>query len=154
MAKKINFVQLLAVLSLVLGCKEGIKPPNNISASMDSTRSTESSQSNSNQNRTATTDIYIQAAIETCNCMRPMLEKAKSLKELETNNQLTDMKRVTNEMAQLQPQIQKCSDEIRQKYSQINSHDEEKRIFTALLTQCPDMATLFSSLGNRLAKNK
>lgn len=153
MNQRTNSVWLLAVLWLVLGCKEGIKPPNSISA-IDSSKTKESLPTKSNQRATVATDIYTQAATETCNCMHPMLEKARSLKELEANNQITDMKRVANEMAQLKPQIQKCSDEIRQKYSQFSSHDDEKRILSALLTQCPDMAMLFSSLGNMVTKNK
>lgn len=154
MNQRTNSVWLLAVLWLVLGCKDGIKPPNSISTTTDSPKPTESSPVKSNQSRAVATDVYTQAATETCNCMHPMLEKAKSLKELEANNQITDMKRVANEMAQLKPQIQKCSDEIRQKYGQFSSHDDEKRILAALLTQCPDMAMLFSSLGNMVTKNK
>jgi hypothetical protein len=154
MNQRTNPVWLLAILWLVLGCKEGIKPPNSISATTDSLKSMKPTPPKPNQSATAAMDIYTQAAVETCNCMHPMLEKAKSLKELEANNQITDMKRVANEMAQLQPQIQKCSDEIRRKYSQFSSHDDEKRILTALLTQCPDMAMLFSSLGKMVTKNK
>lgn len=153
MNQRTNSVWLLAVLWLVLGCKEGIKPPNSIGA-IDSSKTKESLPTKSHQSATIATDIYTQAATETCNCMHPMLEKARSLKELEANNQITDMKRVANEMAQLKPQIQKCSDEIRQKYSQFSRHDDEKRILSALLTQCPDMAMLFSSLGNMVTKNK
>ena len=148
MTKITNQVWLLAILWLVLGCKEGTKSPNvDAITTQQPSDSVESLSQKKTQNEEIATDIYTQAALETCNCLHPMVEKAKSIKDLETNNQITDMKKVAIEMSKLQPQIQKCSEEIQRKYGRLNDSVDEKKMLNALLTQCPDMATLFANLG-------
>lgn len=146
MIKKNNWVWLLAVLWLVLGCQNEEKPIEEVSLTSKTPKTTESATTKKTQNGPDSANVYTKAAIETCNCMSPMVEKAKVYQYLEINNQVTDMKRVADEMAQLQPQIQKCSDEIRRKYGQINSRIEEKRVLDALTTQCPNVKILFSYL--------
>lgn len=88
----------------------------------------------------------MKAAIETCNCIQPMIEKAKHLKEFELNKQTAEKKKTAIEMEVMQPEIQKCSDEIRLKYSKINKSIDGKRMMEAVLRQCPDASTLFSDL--------
>ena len=147
MKQKIQSVWLAAMLSLVLCCNEAPKPANTEVITEQNQSKEATSSNNTNHKTKLTTDIYTQAANETCDCIQPMVEKAKRLKELEINKQRTDMKKVALEMAKMQPQIEKCSDEIRKKYSKINNALDEKRMLNALLTECPDMATLFSNLG-------
>lgn len=147
MTKKSNWVWLCAVLWLVLGCQNEEKPIVEASLIPKTSKSTESATTTQkNQNGPDSANVYTKAAIETCNCMSPMVEKAKSYNYLEMNHQVTDMQKVANEMALLQPQIQKCSDEIRRKYGQINNRIEEKKVLDALIAQCPNVKILFSYL--------
>ena len=137
----------MTILTLFMGCKNGFNSPKNEVITTVEEKKVDTIHLDTTQNKISPADIYAQAAIETCNCIQPMLEKAKHLKELEINKQTTDMKTVVREMSQIQPQVQKCSDEIREKYYKINKVIDEKRIKNALLAECPDMATLFSSLS-------
>ena len=93
-------------------------------------------------------DIYTQAAIETCNCIQPLLEKAKQLNEFESSKEYRGMKKMASEMDEIQPQIQRCSEAIQNKYSKRNMTIDEKKILKALKTQCPDIATIFSVIAN------
>lgn len=147
MKQKIKSVWLAAMLSLVLCCNEAPKPNNTIVSSEQPQHKDAISRTDTTSQTKLTTDIYTKAAKETCNCIQPMVEKAKQLKELEINKQTTDMKKVALEMSKMQPQIEKCSEAIRKKYSKINNALDEKRILNALLKECPDMATLFSNLA-------
>jgi hypothetical protein len=140
----------IAILSIVLSCKKFAKSPE--MATVPNTIIVDSVQQNRAHTKNTPTDIYTNAAVETCNCMHPMLEKAKQLKELESNKKLSDMKRIANEMEQMSPEIQKCSDEIRKKYVKLNGIGNEKRIKKALLKECPDMATLILNLP-KMANN-
>ncbi len=149
MKKNKNAVWLIAILSFVLSCKNSEKTAEpNINPTTSKQVST---QQNPTPPKSAPNDIYSIAAIETCNCMEPMLQKAKQLKELEANKQFTEMKKVTSQMDTIRPQIQKCSDEIRKKYVKISGTEGVKRIKAALLIQCPDME-VFSDLS-KMANN-
>ena len=88
-------------------------------------------------------DIYTQAAVETCECIQPWLEKMKQLNELESSKQRSDMKKKVSEIDEIQPQIQRCSEAIHDKYSKRNMVIDEKKIMQAVVTQCPDMITVF-----------
>lgn len=146
MKRMIQSVGLLTLFCLVLGCQDAFKP-SNLDTTPEQNKSTKTNPIEKQPHSASKTDIYTQAAIETCNCIQPMVEKAKHLKELEKNKQTTDMKKVASEMAQIQPQVQKCSDAIRMKYNKINTAIDEKRILNAFASECPDMATLFSNLA-------
>jgi hypothetical protein len=139
-----NTVWLITILTLVLGCKNLDKTADSIPDSKASKQ--ESIKQNPAHPKNTPNDIYSVAAIETCTCMEPMLQKAKHLKELETNKQFTEMKKIASEMEAIRPQIQKCSDEIRKKYVKISGKEDEIRVKNALLTQCPDMV-VFSKLS-------
>jgi PBP1b-binding outer membrane lipoprotein LpoB len=143
MKRRTISVWLLAGLWLVLGCKNGTPPLNNVEKTpQNPTQHTELPSTGNTSSQKQVPDIYRQAAIETCVCMQPMIEKAILLKKLEESNQTTEMKIVANEMVQLKPQIQKCSDEINQKYKQIKKTGEENRIYDAIIEECPDIKTL------------
>jgi hypothetical protein len=135
---------LIAMLYFVFSCKNTEKSP---ATAVNTLRIKDSIQQNLSHLNNLPTDIYIQAAIETCNCMQPMVEKAKKLKELEATKQFTGMKKMAKEMDDIRPQTQKCSDEIRKKYVKINGLEDEKHIRNALEKQCPDLANMFSSLA-------
>ena len=146
MKRILQYVWLLAILCPLAGCQGTFKSPN-LDVTSEQNKSQKTNPIENVHPSNSKTDVYTQAAIETCNCIQPMVEKAKHLKELETNKQTAGMKKVASEMAQIQPQVQKCSDAIRKKYSKINNAIDEKRILNALASECPDMATLFSNLA-------
>lgn len=143
MKRMIQSVWVLTLLCPVWGCQD----VSNLDTTSEQNKPKNAMPIEQLHPTTTKKDIYTEAAIETCDCIKPMVEKAKHLKELETNKQTADMKKVVSEMAQIQPQVQKCSDAIRKKYNKINNAIDEKRILNALATECPDMATLFSSLA-------
>jgi hypothetical protein len=143
MNKITYLVWFLAILCGALGCKNADQSSEDVLSTQKIPHPPKTVGSNHTQKGHDKTDIDIQAAIETCNCMSPMVEKAKLYKYFEANKQTTDMKRVAAEMVQLQPQIQKCSDEISQRY---RNRVEEKQVLLALITQCPDVKILFSYL--------
>jgi hypothetical protein len=153
MKNKINYVWLLALLWLVWRCKNGEQLSTDVTQALQTSPQTvEPISKDTSLKKDEPTDIYTQAALETCQCMQPMADKATLLKELEENNQTTDMKIVANEMAQLEPQIQKCSDEIHRKYGKIQSHSEV-HVLNALDEQCPNVKILFSYL-EKVSKTK
>ncbi len=153
MKNKINYIWLFALLCLVWRCKNGQQLSNDVTQGLQiAPQTVEPLSKDTSFKEGKSTDLYTQAALETCNCMQPMADKATLLKKLEENNQTTDMKIVANEMAQLEPQIQKCSDEIHRKYGQIQSHSEI-RVLNALDEQCPNVKILFSYL-EKVSKTK
>ena len=153
MKRKDTAVWFIAMLCLVLGCENSEKSAKTETVTVPNTpKLKDTVQQVPPIPKNTPNDIYSQAAIETCNCMQPMVDKAKKLKEFEKNKQLSEIKKMASEMEQIRPQIQKCSDVIRKKYAKISGVEDEKPIRKALSIQCPDMATLFSSLS-KIVKN-
>ena len=148
MKKITQLLGFLTIFGLVLSCNDLDKSANNdTTAEQNTPKSTNSMSINGSQKTSASNNnIYMKAAIETCNCIQPMIEKAKHLKEFELNKQTAEKKKTAIEMEVMQPEIQKCSDEIRLKYSKINKSIDGKRMMEAVLRQCPDASTLFSDL--------
>ena len=140
-----NSVWLIALLSLVLGCAEEQKLPTS-DVTPPTNKTQESSVGKPFSADTRTTDIYTQAATETCTCMQPMIVKALLLKKYQEDNQTADVKRTGVEMDSIHPQIQQCSDVIRQKYMPKKNSVVEKRMFKTLIAQCPNVDILFSYL--------
>ena len=138
MHKLTKCVWFLTILCFLLGCNEAAEQKKNSASNLEN----KIEAAKVPEKVEPQTDIYTQAANETCQCMQPLLEKAKHLKELETNKDVNEMKKVASEMATMQPQIQKCSDTIKKKYSKIDNAVDEKRIRNALLKVCPDFKAL------------
>lgn len=140
---------LLAITTLVLSCNDIDQSSNKKTKYEKNAPEAMSTTTMKNAPKTLiSNDIYTQAAIETCNCVQPWLEKMKQLNEFQSNKQYADMKKMASEMDEIQPQIQRCSDEIQNKYSKHNIVIDEKRIKQAIMTQCPDLATILSSRAN------
>ncbi len=142
----VKTIWLLAVLEFALSCN-GLNKSDNNNAVIEQKTSQPTTliTREDSLKPIVSNDIYTMAAIETCQCIEPMVEKAKHLKEFETNRQIVDMKKVSVEMKEMQPQVQKCTDEIQEKYSRINKNIDEERMLKALNTHCPDMSMLFAN---------
>ena len=147
MKKTIQLLSILALLGLILSCNDLDNSPNTSTKMEQSTpMPTNLASVNGSQKTSVSNDIYAKAAIETCICIQPMIEKAKHLKEFELNKQTAEKKKTAVEMEIMQPEIQKCSDEIHVKYNKINKSIDEKRMMDAILQNCPDASALFSDL--------
>ncbi|MBL7814373.1 MAG: hypothetical protein JNL70_05130 [Saprospiraceae bacterium] len=143
MKKQAILFCFLIIVLILNGCDLDDRSPTTTSNGIEKS-SLEKKNSNEPQLPSATTsDIYTQAAIETCNCLQPLITKAQKLKDLEMNKQTSEIKKVAREMDALRPEIQKCSDEIKKKYPQIDGKESGKRILNACIKQCPNMVNLF-----------
>jgi hypothetical protein len=87
-------------------------------------------------------DIYAQAAVETCNCLHPMFEKAEQTDSLMKDNQWTKVKQISEEVDKLRPLVEVCSLEIRRKYGTMESPRDQKKMLEALTEYCPESAAL------------
>ncbi len=146
MNRIIKGIGLFTIFGLALSCNNLEKQSNNDTSTELNMSSLSTTLSKSSTSKTTVSnDIYTKAAIETCNCIQPMIEKTKLLKIFELKKQTVEKKKIANEMDVMQPEIQKCSDEIRLKYGKMNKSFDEKRIMDAIIRQCPDASTLFSS---------
>ena len=140
---------LLAINTLVLSCNGTDQSANKeaMSKKVEPHPMTLTSVKNASQT-SSSNNIYTQIAIEACECIQPWLEKAKKLNEFESSKQHLDMKKMASEMEDMQPRIQRCSEAIQNKYSQRSMAIDEKRVEQAIMIQCPDIATIFSSMAN------
>ncbi len=140
---------LLATLSVVMSCNDLDKPTNyDTTSQLNMPPLTKVVSINNSQKTLQTKDIYTNAAIEACDCLQPILEKVKHLKESEQSRETLEKKKTAAEIEVMQPEIQKCSDEISLKYRTINKSIDQKRMMVAILRQCPDASTLFSDLAH------
>ena len=140
---------LFAISTLVLSCNGTDQSSNNdIQDEKKRAESMTTTSMDKAPKMPKSKDIYTQAAIETCECVQPWLEKAKQLNEFESSKQHSDMKKMASEMHEIQPQIQKCSEAIQNKYTKRNMIIDEKKIMQAVMTQCPDIVTVFSTIAN------
>jgi hypothetical protein len=89
-----------------------------------------------------TDDIYAQVAVETCNCLSPMLEKAEEADHLMRENQQGKVGQILEEVEKLRPKAEICSAEIKSKYSNLTSTRDQKKILEALNKYCPESAAL------------
>jgi uncharacterized membrane-anchored protein len=87
-------------------------------------------------------DIYAQVAVETCNCLSPMLEKAEEADRLMKENQQSKVGQILEDVEKLRPKAEICSAEIKAKYSNLNSARDQKKILEALNKYCPESAAL------------
>jgi uncharacterized membrane-anchored protein len=89
-----------------------------------------------------TDDIYAHVAVETCNCLSPMLEKAEEADRLMRENQQGKVGQILEEVEKLRPKAEICSAEIKSKYSNLTSARDQKKILEALNKYCPESAAL------------
>lgn len=138
---------LLATLGIAMSCNDLDKSTNNDTRiEQNTTPLTNVMSISRSQKNLSTKDIYTKVAVETCDCLQPILEKVKHLKEYEQSKETLEKKKTAAEIEVMQPEIQKCSDEISVKYSSINKSIDQKRLMVAILGQCPDASILFSNL--------
>jgi uncharacterized membrane-anchored protein len=87
-------------------------------------------------------DIHAQVAVETCNCLSPMLEKAEEADRLMKENQQSKVGQILEDVEKLRPKAEICSAEIKAKYSNLTSTRDQKKILEALNKYCPESAAL------------
>ena len=85
-------------------------------------------------------NIYVKAAVETCDCLSPMLQKAQEIEVYTRNQQWTKVDEATEQMEHLRPNAEICSQRIREKYSSLDSKSGQEKILEALQTHCPESA--------------
>jgi uncharacterized membrane-anchored protein len=90
----------------------------------------------------AINDIHAQVAVETCNCLSPMLEKAEEADRLMKENQQSKVGQILEDVEKLRPKAEICSAEIKAKYSNLTSARDQKKILEALNKYCPESAAL------------
>ena len=84
------------------------------------------------------TDTYIAAAIETCECMQPMLDLIKNAETSKQNEDDEAMLEQESKIAKIRPQVIGCAEVIRKKYGSMESPKEQKKMLDALRKYCPD----------------
>jgi hypothetical protein len=87
-------------------------------------------------------DIYAQIAVETCNCFGSMLEKADEADRFMKENHQNKVDEIEEAVEKLRPQAEICGAEIKNKYSDLTSARDQKKILEALNKYCPESATL------------
>ena len=87
-------------------------------------------------------DIHAQVAVETCNCLSPMLEKAEEADRLMKENQQSKVGQILEDVEKLRPKAEICSAEIKAKYNNLTSARDQKKILEALNKYCPESAAL------------
>jgi hypothetical protein len=87
-------------------------------------------------------DIHAQVAVETCNCLSPMLEKAEEADRLMKENQQGKVDQILEDVEKLRPKAEICSAEIKSKYINLTSAHDQKKILEALNKYCPESAAL------------
>ena len=85
----------------------------------------------------STSDTYVAAAIETCDCMQPMFEIMQQMDNLKQDEDSKVMQEYEAKLAQIRPQIAACSEAIQQKYGKMESPKARKKIMEALKKYCP-----------------
>ncbi len=83
-------------------------------------------------------DVYTAAAVETCECMRPMFDL---IKNAETGKQKEDDEAILEQeakIAKVRPQVIGCAEIIRKKYGSMESPQDQRKILDALEKHCPD----------------
>ena len=83
-------------------------------------------------------DTYVKAALETCDCMQPMIDKVNEIKNLSENNSNKAIIQKEKELIEIRSKVDICSAEIRNKYGAMTSANEKKRLLAALKKYCPD----------------
>ena len=107
------------------------------------------SQMSSNQNTPPNllpigANIYVKAAVETCDCLSPMLQKAQEIEVFTRNQQLNKADEASEQMERLRPNAEICSHNIREKYRYLDSKSSQEKILEALKTHCPESAEILS----------
>lgn len=83
-------------------------------------------------------DIFVDAAIEICNCMQPMIEKVKKIDFLEKEKNGEASEREREELFKIKAEVELCSNEIRKKYGSMSTSSQQKLMLQALKEYCPD----------------
>ena len=83
-------------------------------------------------------DIFVDAAIETCECMKPMIDKVKKIDFLEKENNREATEKDDEELSKIKVEVELCSNEIRKKYGSMSSPNQQKLMLQALKEYCPD----------------
>ena len=112
---------------------------------------TQSATSQTNPNRNTPpnllpigANIYVKAAVETCDCLSPMLQKAQEIEVFTRNQQSSKADEATEQMERLRPNAEICSHNIREKYRYLDSKSGQQKILEALQIHCPESAEILS----------
>jgi hypothetical protein len=83
-------------------------------------------------------DIFVDAAIETCDCMQPMIEKVKKIDFLIKDYKREAAEKEEEELSKIKVKVELCSNEIREKYGSMSTPSQQKLMLQALKEYCPD----------------
>ena len=83
-------------------------------------------------------DIFVDAAIETCDCMQPMIDKVKRIDFLEKEYKRDAAEKEEEELSKIKTKVETCSNEIRKKYGSMSTPSQQKLMLQALKEYCPD----------------
>ena len=141
MIKKI--LPLAFLTGLLTNC--ATKSPKNEEAEIQSAISQTNPNRNTPPNRLPIgADVYVKAAVETCDCLSPMLQKAQEIEVFTRNQQANKADEATEQMERLRPNAEICSHNIREKYRYLDSKSGQEKILEALQTHCPESAEILS----------
>jgi hypothetical protein len=129
---KFTFIIILTLLVSFTSCQNDSKKNEVLksSVSLDST---------TNQPFVLTkSDIFVDAAIETCECMQPMIDKVKRIEFLEKEYKRDAAEKEEEELSKVKAEVELCSNEIRKKYGSMSTPSQQKLMLQALKEHCPD----------------
>jgi hypothetical protein len=121
----------LAILVSFTSCQNDSKKER-----LKSSISTDSTTNQSSKFKKA--DIFVDAAIETCDCMHPMIDKVKKIDFLENESKREFSEKDDEELSKIRAEVELCSNEIRKKYGSMSTPSQQKLMLQALKEYCPD----------------
>lgn len=131
-----SFLYFLALL-LLISCKSNLHEYDSKNIS-----------SNSSASVSQDSNVYNQAAIEICQCMHPMVEKAQGMEQMLKTNSKVLREREEQEFRKIQAQVKNCSAALRKKYSTM----EQNLMLQALKKYCYESYVIINK-GVNLAQN-
>jgi hypothetical protein len=144
MNKTSSLMGILCLICLIItSCQDDKKErPEKVYPSKTDKSVTEFAAQKSEKQTPPINDIYAQIAVETCNCLSPMLEKAEASDRFMKENQSSKVDQILEDFEKLRPKAEICSAEIKIKYSNLTSARDQKKILEALNKYCPESAAL------------
>lgn len=138
---KTNFFLYFLALLLFTSCKSNLHEYDSKNTSGGSLTSVSQDQ-----------NVYNQAAIEICQCMQPMVEKAHGMEQLLKTNSKVSREREEQEFRKVQAQVKNCSNNLRKKYGAMTSSTDQHLMLQALKKHCYESYVIINK-GVNLAQN-
>jgi peptidoglycan hydrolase CwlO-like protein len=99
------------------------------------------------ENSLAIKDPYTQFALETCDCMQPMIDKVNEAESLSQNHIPTSEKlqKCLQEIEDMRPQIEECNKIVKNRFSSIVDKNPNNQLFLeAMKHHCPSAFAVIS----------